>query len=283
MQASKRELIVTYSVLVALLLLFTFLDLPLSQTFFNLKSPFGRFFEIFGEAPGLLVGAFSAAALFVTRDRKTAWKNTLSILGFGLLTLLFSLMGALMVNNYLTHGDLSMAVILPQGLALFALLLFLASRLDMAKRAEIRRAAVVGLLLLVAAIVAINLIKIGWGRPRFRSMTNPAAQFTPWYLPQSVAAGEEFKSFPSGHTANAAVLLWITLLPTFISKLKGKKTLLLGLAWAWVALVAFSRIIMGAHFGSDVTMGALLTYTVFVALRAWKYRAAGKPLKVKSA
>mgnify|MGYP002349232552 CR=1 FL=1 len=271
MRASKRE----HSVLAALLLAFTFLDLPLSQAVFDLKNPFGRFFEIFGETPGLLVGAFSAAALLVTRDRETHWKNTLSILGFGLLGLLLSLMGSLMVNNYLTHGHLSPAVILPAGLILFALLLFLSSRLDRSKRAEIRR-------LLVAAIVVINLIKVGWGRPRLRSMTDPAAQFVPWYLPQSVAAGEEFKSFPSGHTANAAVLLWISLLPTFIDKLKGKEPLLLGLAWVWVALVAFSRIIMGAHFGSDVTVGVALTYTVFIALRAWKYRAVGRLQTIKT-
>ena len=283
MRASKREQIVTYSVLAALLLAFTFLDLPLSQAVFDLKNPFGRFFEIFGETPGLLVGAFSAAALLVTRDRETPWKNALSILGFGLLGLLLSLMGSLMVNNYLTHGHLSLAVILPAGLILFALLLFLSSRLDRSKRAEIRRAATVGLLLLVAAIVVINLIKVGWGRPRLRRMTDPAAQFVPWYLPQSVAAGEEFKSFPSGHTANAAVLLWISLLPTFIDKLKGKEPLLLGLAWVWVALVAFSRIIMGAHFGSDVTVGVALTYTVFIALRAWKYRAVGRLQTIKTA
>lgn len=272
MRASKREMIVTYALLAAALLAFTFLDRPLSMAVFNLENLYGRIFEAVGEAPGTLIAAFCTAALLVTRDTTSAWKNILSLVGFGLLTVLSSFMSAMLVANYVTDGHISMPLVLVAGLLISALLFLLASRLDKAQRVQIRRAAIVGLLLMFAAMIVVNVIKVGWGRPRFRSMTDPMTEFTPWYAIQGKAAGEEFKSFPSGHTANASIILWISLLPSFVKKLKGKENLLMAIAWVWIILVAFSRIIMGAHFATDVIMGATITYTCFTLLRAWQYR-----------
>lgn len=126
--------------------------------------------------------------------------------------------------------------------------------------------------------MVINVLKYFWGRPRFRSMDDPLKQFTAWYLPQALAAGNEFMSFPSGHSANAAVVVWVVLLPGFVPALQGKERYLGLCAGAWLVCVMYSRIIMGAHFLSDVTMGAALSVTLFFLLCGWKY-AAKKPEK----
>jgi membrane-associated phospholipid phosphatase len=67
---------------------------------------------------------------------------------------------------------------------------------------------------------------------------------------------------------NAAGVILITLLPTIFEKLKGKETLLRIVAYGWVAIVGFSRIVAGAHFATDVLFGILLSYALFEGTRA---------------
>ena len=75
----------------------------------------------------------------------------------------------------------------------------------------------------------VNLIKIPWGRARMRLVAvDDRAYFMPWLQPgrslrdMLVAAGvvvEEFKSIPSGHTANASSLMLLCLLPMLRQKI----------------------------------------------------------------
>lgn len=74
-------------------------------------------------------------------------------------------------------------------------------------------------------------------------------------------------SFPSGHSANAAIMIWITLIPTFVASLKDKKKWFVGFAALWTIIVPISRVIVGAHFASDVTMGVTITLTIFTLLK----------------
>lgn len=63
------------------------------------------------------------------------------------------------------------------------------------------------------------------------------------------------------------MLLWITLVPLFT--LMNQKISWI-LAITWIILVPLSRVIMGAHFLSDVTMGVAITFMLYVFLR-YKY------------
>ena len=93
---------------------------------------------------------------------------------------------------------------------------------------------------------------------------DPRACFMPWWQPgqtlrnELVAAGvaaEEFKSFPSGHTANASALMLLSLLPCIRPALAKKRGLLFGIGFGWTCLVALSRVIMGAHYLTDTAVG----------------------------
>jgi len=89
-------------------------------------------------------------------------------------------------------------------------------------------------------------------------------------------------SFPSGHAAGAtllygAILAWC--LPRIASARLRRALFAAGVAM--VALVAFSRLYLGAHFLSDV-VGALLWSSAWVALcvaiaRAMERRRAARP------
>ncbi|MCG4787809.1 phosphatase PAP2 family protein, partial [Roseburia faecis] len=66
---------------------------------------------------------------------------------------------------------------------------------------------------------------------------------------------------------NATVVLWISLLPTFVKSLVGKKRLLEVTAIVWIVLVMISRIVMGAHFSTDVIVGMLISMMLFFFLK----------------
>ena len=77
-------------------------------------------------------------------------------------------------------------------------------------------------------------------------------------------------SFPSGHTGCAACAMLAILLPTVCKRLRGKERLCLIAGAVWTAVVAFSRLMMGAHFLTDVTAATLLTLGVSV-LGIWLF------------
>ncbi len=263
MKNRKRNIFLVAGCALVLLLIGAFLDLPISLALFRPYSGFGRFFAVFGELPLFFVACLSSAMFLVNRNRFVGWQNLLSLAGFGLLMLLAAYLGV-----SLALGRLGGVSLLPWGLmavvALCGLSLLLARAFGVSP--EARRAAAIGFLLVLMALFGINLLKLLWGRLRFREMSDPALQFTAWYVLKPFARSDATMSFPSGHSANAATILWITLLPTFFPKARGKEWLLWGVAIAWTGMVMLSRIIVGAHFLSDVTAGAAYTTLLFLGL-----------------
>lgn len=53
------------------------------------------------------------------------------------------------------------------------------------------------------------------------------------------------------------------LLPEIIPQLQDKKKLLRICTYVWCIVIGASRVFMGAHFASDVTVGILLSFTLF--------------------
>ncbi|WP_418667239.1 phosphatase PAP2 family protein [Allofournierella sp.] len=265
MQRTKTKTWAFLGGFAVLMLLFTFLDLPISKALFDLSSPFGNLFAGLAELPCTLVGVFSCAALAVTRPRENKALAALNIAGFGVLMALFALMAGVMPTGYLPLPKAFMLT----GVVYAAAAILLAVKISKKQAAALRRAAALGLLLVLAAMIIVNIVKVFWGRPRMRSMTDPDSQFTLWFIPQGFTADDECKSFPSGHSANAACILWITLLPTFLPRLRTNKAhiALYCVAFGWMALSMLSRVIMGAHFATDVTMGAAITVCCFYLLK----------------
>lgn len=252
------------SIVVVLLVVCTFYDLQISQALFNQTSSYGKFFETIGELPMAYIGCFSAAALVVTTKQTAKSSFYLGKIGFWALELLLAFFSVMMIG---------MSIPLPSWLKLVLTLVtslvfyLLAKAVPVSQHGHLRQAAKVGLLLAVSAIFVITILKMVWGRMRFRQMTDPANQFTRWYLPQQLTTNNEWMSFPSGHAANSSVVLWISLLPTFVKSLAGKKELLEAGAVVWIILVMISRVVMGAHFATDVIVGMLISMTLFFLLK----------------
>lgn len=130
---------------------------------------------------------------------------------------------------------------------------------------------IIGLVLVLLAVyVAMRVFKSLFNRPRYRTvaMGYEGVGFVPWYIPMPDPSElmakyglskNEFSSFPSGHTMLATSTVYILYsLMWFFPKLKQKRLVLCVAAFAFVTIVMFTRMVLGAHYLSDVSAGALI-------------------------
>ena len=130
-------------------------------------------------------------------------------------------------------------------------------------------------LLLTALLLVIPLIKDNMHRPRYRLLiTTNEISFHNWYEPFKEYAHvkdyyphDNFKSFPSGHTAETSILfVLVTFLPLADKKFEKYQLPLFIGSGCLVILVALARILAAAHFLSDVSFGATIMITLlFIA------------------
>lgn len=270
----KKERRIVFAVGLVLLLLFTFTDLQISMAIAK-KPLWARALEVVGEIPFTTLTIAACAILFRFRTKKNIVLNILGVVGAGALFALFSLMGGFMTYNYLTDnlGQISMLWMVVPAVVMAGLGIWIAWAIPAQNRGKALRYAATALLYCILVIVIMNSLKTVWGRMRFREMTDPIHEFTRWY--QIVPRGgfnNIYASFPSGHSMNSAGVILLTLLPPMIPALAGKEKVLHTIVYVWCAVVGISRVFMGAHFASDVTVGVLLSLAIFEVLRALLYR-----------
>lgn len=264
----RRALYSCLAAAAVLMLAGSFADYPLSCALYNPRDPFAIFFAAYGEAPATL--GWVAAGTLLLRGRNPE-KRVLGRFQCGcgvLLIALGTLMICVMPGLYLSAPPLVLAA---AGLALSACTALMTLRLARgADRRVLIRVATAVFLAILCELVLVNLIKVPWGRARMRLVaSDPRAHFMPWWqaggelkrrLMAAGVAAEEFKSFPSGHTANAAAMLLLGLVPLVKPRLQRYKTRLLAFGFVWAAVVAFTRIVMGAHYLTDTVIGFLLGF-----------------------
>ncbi|WP_099222694.1 phosphatase PAP2 family protein [Listeria costaricensis] len=259
---------------VVALILFSFIDLPVSKAIANpdpAARPFCQFMYIFGEMASslfLLIGSviFFRAAQYKNHPILRIWNAFFTIITF----LLAVFMAAMMINfrvESLSNTTLSTIFIV----IILAAAWILCDRLWLLKKekAEILRLERVAYLLIVYSVllnVIINVIKPIWGRVRFRDLLPDYSNFSPWYLIQGVAGAA---SFPSGHAANAISMIGLALYVDPSKPSRVKKVFYFGVIWGLT--VAISRVFFGAHYLSDITMGILISISLYVFL-CWVFR-----------
>ncbi|MDE7439651.1 MAG: phosphatase PAP2 family protein [Clostridia bacterium] len=140
-------------------------------------------------------------------------------------------------------------------------------------------------------LVVVEAIKTPIGRMRYRTMNvlGDFSYYTPWYKINGSrhatlvgivgskpdtdiligAASDTCKSFPSGHTYCAAMSFVLVCLPDLFERFK--KTWVKVLCWTVPAVytltVAVCRIVVGAHYFSDVLVGGTLSFTAIMIVR----------------
>lgn len=143
----------------------------------------------------------------------------------------------------------------------------------------------IAVIILIAAAISNGIVqgaKPFFARERYRAIyyldyrnytDHPG--FTPWYViggssskivatfPSELNVTKTFfSSFPSGHTCAAGITYSLMFIPLFIEKYKESKYkwIFITIAITYTGLVAFSRIVMGAHYLSDVLFGGTIVF-----------------------
>lgn len=261
----KKERNIVFGTGLVLLLLFTFTDLQISLAIAN-KPFYARILEVVGEIPFTVLTLSGCAMIVRFRSRESAIKKWTALLGGGVLSLLFSVMGGFMTWNYLSDnlGDVPQILIPVIGILMAVTAVWITLKVPEENRSKALRYAAAALIYFLLVIFVMNSLKTIWGRMRFREMTDPVHEFTRWYqLCGRGSFDNAYASFPSGHSMNSAGVILTLLLPDLVPAWKDKQKLLRICTYTWCIVVGASRVLMGAHFASDVTVGILLSFVLF--------------------
>ena len=240
-----KFLLIIYLILMAI---FSFSDLSISMAIVNETSVFAEVFDRIGYFPMLILASiaflilahkcyrylFIGLSIFVTTMMVLAYGYFAN--GVNLVIVLFGIIVFVLENlvaNYIYENYGEGAILLAKSLIYFMLMAFLIT----------------------------TFAKILWGRPRFRAMSDPESEFKAWYILSPFGMSDDFKSFPSGHTTQAAMIIGLMFFND-LGVIKHRKGLYLTIL-LWTSLVALSRVIAGAHFCSDVTTGMMISFSCY--------------------
>ncbi len=186
---------------------------------------------------------------------------------------------------YLTAVQLVLALLV--GGLIFALLL----RVKKEDILKLLKLAIAILIVEALYLAVVGAVKGQVGRVRYRAMNalGDFSYYTPWYVINGSrdltvngivtggadsssfvgAASDTCRSFPSGHTYCAAMSFALVCLPDLIDRFK--KTYIKVLCWVvpvvYTVTVAVCRIVVGAHYLSDVLVGGTLAFTAMMIVR----------------
>lgn len=244
------------------------LDYNISVALVNTDSIWAQFFNLFGEIPFSVAMLVGTALLFGSRNKEIKSKNIMGWV-FGLVFIvLFSFLIVFAPINYaFEHSEsgipplwIIIAVLLAMTITILTVVI---SNKHPKECLQFRKTGLFFIVLVISEILLVNVLKIVWGRPRMRSIED-VSEFKHWFEISGLTNDNEYKSFPSGHTANAFVMIAFTMLTPLFKRIKAKYIVITTIVWG--ILVAISRVVLGAHFLSDVLVGCFVTLFLFLGL-----------------
>lgn len=297
--AKKWPFIVLYSLIALGIIFGSFFDLQIDQALYSPHNGFGVFMAALGENTIYLALGFLGGLLlnFELKRDTLLWRRILLIvigLGATAFGVYYGGKAIISINAYNIPDKwyVGYPIALVAVLGAYAGGFFFGGRCD---NPHAIRDAVSLIVVFFVAYLTTNLIKSLNARPRFRWLVgetegayassldyfhnwwSSASAFRDEVLKVDAGLAEEFKSFPSGHVTSAmAAVVILSYLPRFDSKLMKWQNLFFLLGVAYVVIEAFSRMLIGAHFLSDVSFAALIGTTWFLIMDLLWYHPAGK-------
>lgn len=274
-------------------------------------SKFGKFFEVVGESPMYLVGCFAAACLtrgcFLIKNKylKITLACVCLILGVFASTLMlqrateyvYEQKGIL--DRFEELKTLITAGFAVLSIGLMALTCYFTFQIPEKHMKGLVVFSIAVILMIALSQGLVQGVKVIVGRQRFRAIKvleyhglNHLIDYTKWFeingkrvvSEEMLALGiatDGYKSFPSGHTCSWSMVFALTVIPDFLAidekkrvKIKG---ILLVATTLSVMLLGYTRILVGAHYLTDVMFAAVWTYfTVIISKHICK-----KLIKIK--
>jgi membrane-associated phospholipid phosphatase len=259
--------------------LFAITDYDIFVRFSNQESAFGNVMEILGEllAPYLFALSGIILSLYYHSQPEHYKKRKLKIF-FSNVCMVVGILYSILIFSRLNDLLYSVTGIVFTGIG-FTIAILQMKKITPERLFQLYCIALTAIVYMLSALILINILKFAWGRVRPRQLAD-IADFTPWYHPQGFSKRPLFKyrSFPSGHTANASILYIITMFAP-LTKKRWLKFLLYVIPIVWIIIMAASRVIVGAHFASDVLFGATISIILFYLSRHYTLQYIKKSLE----
>ncbi len=251
------------------LILGTFVDLPLDQMLYQPNVFWAQFLAAAGPAP---IFWCIGAAGFLIIDVLNGTSNSIPgwVLGFFLLLIGPVYMGDSFVDEMAM--DWKMAWVIGLLLSTLPALVYYFLMRHTSRKDKIQCIWIL-LIVCLGSLVIVQVVKRLWVRPRYFVIAETGGEvpFVPWYsidrsLKTQFAALYEqehdfFRSFPSGHSQSVTCLFLWALIPVYTQK--GNENVVMGLALVLSWFTMLSRLVVGAHFLSDISAGYLITFSLF--------------------
>lgn len=268
----KKNIILFFALCAAALIAALFVDLRLDILLNDPDNVIAVWFYNTGDVPCRLICPIAGAVIFYCCSSKIT-----RFAGF-----CASLAGSVHFGyNFGKHffaeeNRLLFSILFGLGFGLVLLLAFKGITIPDRLKKPLAALAWAGIAVMAVQVLSVEAMKYLWGRVRFRNLLAEGSYeaFTPWFVLNGINGN---KSFPSGHTAGAAMSFLAMLLPYVSKKAYAHRQLCFYIPFAYTCVVAVTRLVMGAHYLSDVAAGgAVGMLAVVIALAALDKRA--KPL-----
>ena len=269
----KGNIIFFYIAAAAALLAAAFCDLQLDIALNNPENIFAIWFRNTGEIPSRLICPLAGTVLFYTYKNKLQ-QTAGFIIAVGGSAYLGYYLGSYF---FLEENRLLFSIIYGTGFGIFCLII--GKFITIPDRNILRAVAITGIIVMAVQLTVIEGMKYLWGRVRFRDLLAAGSYdaFTPWYHLNGINGN---KSFPSGHTAGAGMSFLMMFFPYLSKKWEKKAQLCFWVPCVYTSIVAFTRLVMGAHYLSDVTMGGIVSFTiVLAAMKLFENKTKNPPAK----
>jgi membrane-associated phospholipid phosphatase len=250
----RPEIIIFMVLTAAALTVAYFKDLQIDIALNNTSNFTANWFAATGEMPASLL--LTVAGAFLTKCFQKKWQKVV----FGILTVAAGgYLGDFISRRLFEENEFSTGFGIVFGIGIALVFLFAIHFIDIPKkyRKPLIAMAFIGIAVMALQAGIIELMKMFWGRVRFRNLDGDYSQFTNWL---TINGNTGDHSFPSGHTGGAGMSYLIMLLPYISKKLQRNLPLCFGAAFCYTTAVAITRLVMGAHYLSDVAVGGLVSF-----------------------
>lgn len=256
----KTEIIVFYTLAAAATVFATFFDLKIDIALNNPTNPFAVWLYRTGEFPSRLICPLAGAVVFLCSDKKF-FKAAGAALCLG-----GSMYMGYYIGKHFFVEEYRMMFSLLWGFGFGTGLLYGIHFINVPDRLKkpLFTAAIIGVCVMAVQLLTVDVMKNLWGRIRFRDLTaaDGYSGFTPWFVINGKTGS---KSFPSGHAAGAGMSYLMMLLPFVDEKRAKYKAAYFWVPFVYTSAVALTRLIMGAHYLSDVAVGGTVAFTCVLA------------------
>ena len=271
------------AILIALTIFGSVFDLEIAHAIYIGQTPsenlFGIIVSYIGIIPTFVGWSFLGASILclskkqVENPAKRRWLTVLAILLF--VISFFYFCTTLYVSN-LNAFKVHFAVAYPLGSAILFVAAYFGYKLSQkSEDSELLKKTLFLVAISLVTLLIISATKELMCRPRFRFVlaADNIEYFKNWWqsgreIKTSLGMGiesDEFASLPSGHSAYSMFAIFMfPALSEYIREIKKFKIYLFGLGFTWWVITALSRLTLGAHYLTDVTIAGLVTILAYI-------------------